>query len=223
MLFLPRNPTTCRDLLHLLSTLRMRWICQNIELQPFPPLPARPINPQGDTHLWISILPPKLAWILIRQMPTATSSSSVDKGKATEIVETRAETLARLRTKFSGNLENYVTDVFVYHPDLSFELARLIKSVGKWESNEWIQERMFELTARLASMEGDKQTKAKEIAACAHVLGLLLSEKRYYENAEAGIVGFLDSFVGILVRGRGNGNTMDFLRVIDHRDYYTGN
>jgi E3 ubiquitin-protein ligase HUWE1 len=165
---------------------------------PFPPLPGQPVNPQGDTHAMdidpsadthMDIDPPN---------PEATSSSSVDKGKAVEIVETRVETLARLRTEFSGNLENYVTDILVYHPDLPFELARLIKSVGKWESNEWIQERMLELAARLASLEDDKRTKAKEIAACAHVLGLLLSEKRYYDNAEAGIVVFLDSFVGFL-------------------------
>ena len=165
---------------------------------PFPELPGQPVNPQGDIHAMdidpsdesrMDIDPPN---------PEATSNSSADKGKATEIVETRAETLARLRTEFSSNLENYVTDILVYHPDLRFELARLIKSVGKWESNEWIQERMMELAARLASMEYDKPTKAKEIAACAHVLGLLLSEKRYYDNAEANIVGFLDSFVGFL-------------------------
>ena len=165
---------------------------------PFPPLPGQPVNPQGDTTAMdidpsadgrMDIDPPN---------PGATSSSSADKGKAIEIVESRAETLVRLRNEFSRDLENYVTDILVYHPDLPFELARLIKSVGKWESNEWIQDRMLELAVRLASMEYDKPTKAKEIAACAHVLGLLLSEKRYYDNAEAVIVDFLGSFVEFL-------------------------
>jgi E3 ubiquitin-protein ligase HUWE1 len=127
-----------------------------------------------------------------------TSFASKDKGKGKEITETAPETLRRLRTEFSANLENYVTDILVYHPDLPFELARLIKAVGKWESSEWIQEKMLELAARLASLEDDKSTKAKEITACAHVLGLLLIEPRYYNAAEAGIVGFLDSFAGFL-------------------------
>jgi E3 ubiquitin-protein ligase HUWE1 len=128
----------------------------------------------------------------------ATSAPSNDKGKQTEVAETRAATLARLRTEFSNNLENYITDILVHHPDLPFELARLIQSVGQRESNEWLQEKMLELAARLASMEDDKATKGKEITACAHVQGLLLSETRYYKAAEGGIIGFLDSFASFL-------------------------
>jgi E3 ubiquitin-protein ligase HUWE1 len=132
-----------------------------------------------------------------------TALTSTDKGKGKEVTETRAEALARLRSEFSSNLENYITDILVYHSDLPFELARLIKAVGKWESTEWLQEKMLELAARLASLEDDKSTKAKEITACAHVLGLLLSESRYYNAAEAGIVGFLDSFAGFLTLQEG--------------------
>ena len=124
--------------------------------------------------------------------------ASTDKGKGNEVSETRIETLTRLRAEFSASLENYITDILIYHPDLPFELARLIKAVGKWEPAEFRQEKMLELAARLASLEDDKTTKAKEIAACAHVLGLLLNEPRYYNSAEAGIVEFLDSFVGFL-------------------------
>lgn len=127
-----------------------------------------------------------------------TDSRSTVMGKGKEVAETRVETLARLRTEFSNNLENYITDVLIYHPDLPHELAKLIKSVGKRESNDWIQEKMVELAARLASMEDDKVTKAKEITACAHVLGLLLNERRYYEAAEGHIIGFLDSFVNFV-------------------------
>lgn len=125
-------------------------------------------------------------------------AASTDKGKGKEVAESRIETLTRLRAEFSSNLENYITDILVYHPDLPFELARLIKAVGKWEPAEFRQEKMLELAARLASLEDDKATKAKEIAACAHVLGLLLNEPRYYNSAELGIVEFLDSFVGFL-------------------------
>ena len=132
-------------------------------------------------------------------------STTSDKSKEV-MVETRTETLARLRAEFSRNLENYVTDILIYHPDLPFELSRVIRAVGKWESNEWIQERMLELAARLASMEDDKGSKPREITACAHVLGLLLSDKRYYEAAEASIVVFLDSFVEFLNVGV-NGET----------------
>ena len=130
--------------------------------------------------------------------PNPESASTMDKGKGKEVPESRIETLTRLRAEFSANLENYITDILVYHPDLPFELARLIKSVGKWEPAEFRQEKMLELAARLASLEDDKATKAKEIAACAHVLGLLLNEPRYYNSAESGIVEFLDSFVGFL-------------------------
>lgn len=134
----------------------------------------------------------------------STSAVSNDKGKQKEVVETRAETLTRLRTEFSNNLENYITDVLVYHPDLPFELARLIQSVGTHESNDWLQEKMIELAVRLASMEDDKSTKGKEITACAHVLGLLLSEPRYYKAAEGGIIGFLDSFATFLTAEEGS-------------------
>ena len=162
--------------------------------QPLQP-PALPIVPQVDNP----DPEPSADNRMDIDAPTLEApTSSSDKGKGKEIVETRSETLARLRTEFSSNLENYITDILVYHPDLRFELARLIKSVGKWESNEWVQEKMLEFAARLASMEDDKTTKGKEIAACAHVLGLLLSEKRYYDNAESGIVSFLESFVGFL-------------------------
>lgn len=140
---------------------------------------------------------------------TAASDKGKDKAEDTTkkpLIETRAETLARLRAEFSRNLENYVTDVLIYHPDLPFELAHMIKSVGKWESNEWIQDRMLELAARLASMEDDKGSKAREITACAHVLGLLLSDKRYYEAAESSIIAFLDGFVEFLNVGV-NGET----------------
>lgn len=126
------------------------------------------------------------------------TSSGAAKDKGKESIETPAEALARLRTTFGENLENYITDILVYHPDLPFELSRLIKAVGKWESSEWLQEKMLELAARLASLEDDKATKGKEITACAHVLGLLLSEPRYYTAAEPGIIGFLDSFVSFL-------------------------
>lgn len=124
-------------------------------------------------------------------------STTSDKSKEV-MVETRTETLARLRAEFARNLENYVTDILIYHPDLPFELSRVIRAVGKWESAEWVHDRMLELAARLASMEDDKESKAREITACAHVLGLLLSEKRYYEATEASIVVFLDSFVEFL-------------------------
>ena len=112
--------------------------------------------------------------------------------------ETSGEALARLRMDFSDNLENYITDILTYHPELPFELTSLIKAVGKRESPEWIQEKMLELASRLASLEDDKTTKAKEVTACAHVLGLLIHESRYYEAAEGGIIGFLDSFIDFL-------------------------
>jgi len=128
----------------------------------------------------------------------AVEEASTDNDKSLEGFKTRAEALARLRTDFSNDLENYITDILVYHPDLPFELARLIQSVGKMESNEWLQEKMLELAARLASLEDDRDTKGKEITACAHVLGLLLNDPRYYKAAETSIIGFLDSFIGFL-------------------------
>ena len=123
--------------------------------------------------------------------------SSVSNAKP-EFKETAMETLAGLRTAFSNDLENYITDILIYHPELPFDLCKLIKSVSKWESKEWLQDKLLELAARLASLEDDKATKAKEITACAHVLGLLLSEPRYFKSAESTILGFLDSFVGFL-------------------------
>ena len=126
------------------------------------------------------------------------ATMDIDRPSQPEFSETAAEKLARLRTAFSSELENYITDILIYHPDLPFELSKLIKSVAKWESKEWLQDKLLELAARLASLEDDKSTKAKEITACAHVLGLLLTEANYYKAAEAGILGFLDSFVGFL-------------------------
>jgi E3 ubiquitin-protein ligase HUWE1 len=126
------------------------------------------------------------------------TSSSASESVKPEFKETAMETLARLRTAFSDELENYITDILIYHPDLTFELSRLIKSVGKWESKDWLQDKLLELAARLASLEDDKTSKSKEISACAHVLGLLLSDPRYYKSVESTILAFLDSFVGFL-------------------------
>jgi E3 ubiquitin-protein ligase HUWE1 len=163
--------------------------------------PAQIANPAETEQNVAPLLPETLVPSADTRMDIDTPNpepASTEKGKAKEVTETRIETLTRLRAEFSANLENYITDILVYHPDLPFDLARLIKSVGKWEAAEFRQEKMLELAARLASLEDDKATKAKEIAACAHVLGLLLTEPRYYTSAEAGIVEFLDSFVGFL-------------------------
>lgn len=131
-----------------------------------------------------------------------------DKGKGKEVEkpeESKVEVLTvegleALRTRVRDSIIDRSLDVLQVHSEITFDLADLIKCAFHGASAETRKDVASTIVQSLMSfqMDEDFRPKAKTIASTAHLLGLILQDRNFYEACMEDLTEQLSVLIGFI-------------------------